>query len=120
MPKITLTHDEPYSGTDQGAGGQRLDLQPGDVADVSEAKAAQLLEDFPDRFKKGVARRKTPKPEEPYAEVTGDALRELAAQRSVEFDDDADDDTIRAALAGLPPTTPPETPPAKAEGGRTS
>jgi hypothetical protein len=103
MPKITLVADESYHGTDNG---KPLDMQPGDSADVSDAKAAQLFEDFPDRFKKGGGRRraaaadKTPvdPPAATYAELGGDALRELAASRGVTFTDDADDASIRAAL----------------------
>ncbi len=103
MPKITLTHDEPYSGTDPGNGGKRLDIRPGSSADVSEQKAAQLLADFPDRFKKGAKRSgrqsgDTPPAAETYTDIEGDALRALATSRHVEFDAAADDVTIRGAL----------------------
>ncbi len=100
MPKITLTHDEPYGGFD---GDKRLDIKPGDSADVSDAKAKQLLDDFPDRFKKGSARKpkpngKTDQDPAPYAEFEGDQLRDIATARGLELAADADDDAIRAAL----------------------
>ena len=69
MPKITLTADEPYSGFDPGDGGRRIDIAPGEAAVVSDAKAEQLLTDFPDRFKTARQRRsKTPGPETPDLE----------------------------------------------------
>lgn len=102
MPKITLTHSEPYLGTDHGNDNKRLELQPGEGADVSDVKAAQLLEDFPDRFKKGAPRRsRTPakddKPES-YADLERAELRGLAAERGVETNDTDDDEAIRDAL----------------------
>ncbi len=70
MPKIKLVHDEPYNGTDP-ATGQRLELQPGDTADVSDAKAEQLLADFPDWFKPARGRKADP-PTDPPASGDGE------------------------------------------------
>jgi len=103
VPNITLTGEE-YHGSD---GDTPLDLYPGDVVEVSEAKLEQLLADFPGRFKKGGRKPASNAPSnrppagpilEPYADIQGDELRALAAQRDIEFADDATDDEIRGAL----------------------
>lgn len=52
MKRIKLTGTgrlKAYSGWDEDAK-NAVELKPGDVADVSEAKAAQLMADFPTDF----------------------------------------------------------------------
>ncbi len=80
MPTITNTHDEPYSGSDPGDGGKPLNLAPGASADVSDAKAAQLLADFPDRFKR--ARKKPAPAAAGELPINDDAINQTAAEPS--------------------------------------
>lgn len=47
MPKITNDGDRLYRGYDAGA---LIHIAPGETAEVSDEKAAQLEADFPDQF----------------------------------------------------------------------
>lgn len=54
LPKITLTGPDPYRGYDPETG-EQISLAPGESAEVSQAKADQLAEDFPGQFKVSAA-----------------------------------------------------------------
>lgn len=100
--KITLDHDEPYSGFD---GTTPISIPGGGSAEVSEEKAEQLLRDFPDRFKKGRQRNTAGRgtagagaPKETYAEYDLAGLRQIATGRDLTIDADDDEDALRARL----------------------
>lgn len=97
MPLLTCHYPGGYSGMREPGGNPRLllDLAEGQTAEVSDAKAAQLLRDFPGYFTtdrapapRAAAAATTPDPEPPATEEAPEAT-----------DDDAPatDDTTEAA-----------------------
>ena len=84
MPKITRKADTPYTGRDED-GDQDFTLEPGESIEVSEAKARQLREDFPDDFDvAGAAKSRTAR--ETPAKGTGAKRRTASRPRRTTSD----------------------------------
>lgn len=94
---LKLVGDTHYKGTDQGTG-EFLHLIKGDVARVSEIKAAQVTKDFPGlfaesdaaEFKKAQAERDK-RSKELAEKVEKEEKRKAAAARTQAMEDDDED-----------------------------